>query len=227
MNKTSSFVVCTPADASTVEAWIVSLFGFWPVFIFGFANVVILFDQSVFMVVTSLLIVFASYYYFEVLAEGLQVERHPSFDWQLCETTRYALPDPVFVSVMLFTVVVILGVYFDKALHLRVGIVRALIIMVQIAGYLVSTLISGYFTPLLLAANSAIVLVLGAVYWLVFSRFSLFVWADARDRHDEWWFRALSALLGATIDDRRSLHQGLDERTISSEIRRQSGGGSS
>jgi hypothetical protein len=211
MNKTSSFVVCTPADATDLEALIISWFGFWPVFIFGFANVVILFDQSVFMIVTSLLVVFASYYYFEVLSDGLKIERHPSFDWQLCETTQYALPDPIFVSVMLFTVIVILGVYFDKALHLRVGFVRALIIMVQISGYLVSTLISGYFTPLLLAANSAIVVLLGVVYWLVFSRFSVYVWADARDRRDQWWFRALSALLGATIADRRSLHKRLDE----------------
>jgi hypothetical protein len=207
MNKTSSFVVCIPANATSGEKLVVNLFGAWPNFVFGFGAVVLLFDQSVYMVLMTLLLLFGFGYYIELVAEALEVGRHPSFDNVLCETSPHAFPDSVFVTVMLYTCIVILGVYFDKALHIRVGAFRALLIITQIAGYLATTLISTYFTPALLAANSLLVLVLAVCVFYLFNIMSALVWSDAKSRNDVGFLRILSAVLGSTlaVDDRRSL----------------------
>lgn len=208
MNETFAFVVCVPSTATAAEKFVVTVFGTWPLFVTGFGNVVILFDQSVFMILTSLLVLFLGYSYLKLVADAVAFPRDPNFDFVFCRTTEFAFPDPLFVSVMIFTLVVILGIYFDKALHLRVGTIRATIIILQIAGYLVTTLISGYFTPLLLAINSLLVLVLSLLYWALYKCASPRIWNDAKFRGESFWLRAVAFVLGASLADdrdRRSL----------------------
>jgi hypothetical protein len=201
MNKTTSYVNCVPIDATTVERLIVDLFGWWPRFVFGFGAVVLLFDQSVYMVMTTLLILVCFGYYLEVVAEALAVARSPSFDSVFCEASPHAFPDAVFVPVMLYTCVVILGVYYNKALHIRVGAARALFILAQIAGYLATTLISTYFTPALLAANSLLVIALTVTFFYLFEKISDLVWTDALNRNDVGFLQSVAALLGARLGD--------------------------
>jgi hypothetical protein len=198
MDRAFAAVACFETDASAGERFIVRTFGFWPLFVFTFGGIVALFDNSVFLLVTTLLLLSGTYFYLEIVAAAIGVPRQAGFDPEFCQASPFALPDARFVTAMMYTVVVLCGVYYHRAFRSRVSLMRLVFLVVFIVGYLTSTIISRYFLYWQLAANSALAFLLAMLYWFAYCTVERVVWGDANAswrRH----FEALAQVLGAHV----------------------------
>lgn len=167
--------VCFPTDTSLSGQLIVKFFSFWPEFVFYFGTIAILFQGSIFVRSASLLLLYGSYFYFNALAVAIEVPRPPPYDPILCAATPYCLPDARFVSAMVYTLVFAVGCAENYGIYLRLSRLSCLFLLISIILFLVSTVVSGYFTLELLAANLLISGTVALIYWklyLVIERFA-------------------------------------------------------
>ena len=189
---------CVPSDANAVEVFIVRTFAFWPLLVFTFGSFVAIFDTSVYLILTTLLILFANYHYFTILGRAIGVPRPDGFDAEFCHAQPFALPDAKFVVAIVYTMLAVSGIVTHTVFRRRVSILRLAILIGFMLGYITSTIISRYFSWWLLASNMLIAVVTALAYWWLYWRMRKIIWHDANNT----WRRhliTLAALLGAHV----------------------------
>jgi hypothetical protein len=188
--------VCFPTDTSLSGQLIVKFFSFWPEFIFYFGSIAILFQGSIFVRTASFILLFGFYYYLKAVAVAIEVPRPAPYDPVLCHSLPYALPDARFVSAMVYTFIFGFGYSKNYGIHLQLSRLSAIFLMLSVSLFLVSTIISGYFTFDLLGANLLISVTIALIYWKLYvliEKFALEVPPGPTKRKLEFILRLLLA----------------------------------
>ena len=194
-NRTYNGIVCYPADATANERFLVTYGGFWFNFVFAFGEIIVLFDNSLFMILATLLLLLGMHQVLRVFATAIEVPRPVGYDAAFCGAEPFAFPDARFVTVMIFSFVVMIGVYYRRALRHRVSTVRTALIIARIIAYCASTIVSRYFDYWLLAANMVLVLLGAPLYWLLYRKIGE---AVLKDVGDGIWRSRLDSFIGLT-----------------------------
>jgi hypothetical protein len=135
------------------------------------------------------LVVFIFWFrYLQVLAKILHVERQRGFDYELCGASRFALPDAVFVSTLVYLAMMLIGFWMDTQMA-RTFMTRWNIFVISMITlcYVASTIITGYFSWMQLALNSGVA-VFVAISTLVIYRYAVHCY-EVDD--DEWWLKTM------------------------------------
>lgn len=171
--------VCEPADAH----WLVKLFlrtvGFFPYQVAGFSACVSMFDSSALVTFVSYSLLLAAFFYFHFLAAELQFDRAAGFPSQKCAASIHALPDAPFVTSVAYVVAMWVSVARHRVFAIKVSPFRAATVATYVIAYAASTVISGYFTPGLLAVNFCIAVALGFFCVLVYEALERKLWSHA------------------------------------------------
>lgn len=149
---------CVPEDAS----WMVNIlafFGNYPswLIVANFALGTV--NRDIYFLVASNVQLFLLAIYLDLIANLLRVRRPPWFDHELCESTKYAFPDPLFIPILSFSLTALFAFLQNAKLRQFLNPLTTVIVVVLLFGYLASTLVSGYFNALLLIANTVLAFV--------------------------------------------------------------------
>lgn len=159
---------CVPDDAS----WMINLiawFGNFPSWLVVANFALGMVNRDIYFLVASNVQLFLLAIYLDLLATVFKVPRPRGFDHELCKATKYAFPDPLYVSIMTFFLSALFGFWISKRLHKFISTFTFIIIVIFLCGYPASTLVSRYFDIFLLIANSAIALVATTLYILFYT----------------------------------------------------------
>jgi len=157
-------VACVPDDASAVGV-VLSSFMFYPFWLVVFNWLVSMIDARRYFFIASWIILTTGYYYMHSLARAIALERPANFDAALCNATRYAFPDPVFVTTMAYTLVVGVGLYRD---HHRFGWLNGTVAYSVPLLYTAATVYTGYLSAGQAAANFVVSVVTASIFMLVY-----------------------------------------------------------
>jgi hypothetical protein len=159
---------CCPSDAD----WFVDIvcqFGNAPSWLIVANTALLLFNRDLYFTVASNVMLFGMVYALEILTRIPKVPHPAPFDYMYCDAYEYAFPDPIYVTTIAYTVVVMFGFITNKRLY---NYMTPLVIIggvVILFGYLAALLLSQYFDVGLLAANTVIALVIGSLFVAAYS----------------------------------------------------------
>lgn len=154
---------CVPVDAdwpTGVIAW----FGHVPTlllianFVVGFAN------REFYFTVTSNVFLLVAVHIFGVINDALRVRRPAGFDYELCGAPQYAFPDPIFVVTVSFVIATLSAVCIDRDLRKGAGLLAPTAVIIALAGYTMSTLVTRYFDLFLLVCNTIVAVCMAAIH---------------------------------------------------------------
>jgi len=125
-------------------------------------------NRDIYFLVASNVQLFFLAIYLDLMATVFEVPRPSGFDHELCKATKYAFPDPLYVSIMTFFLSALFGFWISRRLQRFFTKMTIVLIVVFLCAYPASTLVSRYFDVFLLLANSAIVVIVTSLYILFY-----------------------------------------------------------
>lgn len=171
---------CVPDEASVVELTL-AYYMFFPAWIAVFATLQALIDSREYFGIASLMLHTLAFYYFQALANVLAIDRPASYDWTECRATRFAFPDPMFVSSLAYAIVVGVGLVRDR---INGGLLTMLTLYTAPVFYVAACIVTNYLAPLQALANLSVVALTSAVFLFTYQLFDVngdrFFWR-ARD----------------------------------------------
>lgn len=146
------------------------------IFVFNLALGVTLSDLYYFF---SSIVQLAAYYYLSGLSYAVRSERPSSFDYVLCRKPQYALPDALFVTSIMYVIVISCGLMCRRSIARKIGILYKLIFCVVPIFYAIGLYVNDYFTLWQLFVNTALAFFASFfyvyLYWLLVGMFNLIV----------------------------------------------------
>ncbi len=158
---------CVPDDASSVVVAL-AYYMFFPAWIAVFATLQALIDQRRYFGIAGLALHTISFVYFQALAHTLAVDRPAEYDWTTCRATRYAFPDPTFVSSLAYAIVVGIGLLRDRV---HGGWLTTLTLYSAPVLYVAACVATHYLSPLQAAANLSVVALTSMVFLFTYQLF--------------------------------------------------------
>ena len=155
---------CVPDDAGFF-GMLLGYFMFYPYWLVVFNWLVGMIDSRRYFFAASWIFLTIGFYYFESFSQALLVERPARYDYELCRTHRYAVPDSKFISSVAYTIVVAFGLYRD---HHRFGWLRGVVAYATPVLYVAATVYTGYLSLGQMATNLVVSLVTAAAFMLVY-----------------------------------------------------------
>lgn len=183
--------VCPPTGTGPLEMWMISWFGFWPQFIIAFATAIIFFHNSVFSILTVLIMVTGFYQFLKILGQGFGIRREEEYVTR-CNALEFMFPDALFVIAVSFPLIMALAVANRKIMRNRATVVREAAVLIYFSGWITTVIISEYLPIGWLVANFVLAVVLGVLYWIVYEGVAHVVWDGA----DEIWKDRLDSFAG-------------------------------
>jgi len=168
---------CVPVDASAAARFI-ARFGNAPSWLF-IANIAVsVFNKDIYFFISSHFNLFFLAAALDVLSQAFAVPHPEGFDHERCGATRYAFPDAIYVTTIIYVMCVAVGFFFDMRLRAYVNPLYFSAFVFLVFFYCASTLVSRYFDAFLFVCNSVLALALGALFiftYAVFARDFLFL----------------------------------------------------
>lgn len=158
---------CVPDDAGAVEV-LLAYYMFFPAWVAVFATLQALIDSRWYFGIASLMLHSLAFYYFHSLANVLEIERPPSYDFTVCRATRFAFPDPTFVSSVAYAVVIGIGLVRDRV---TAGPLTTLTLYSAPFLYAVACVVTHYFSLLQVLANLSVVALTSTVFLFTYQLF--------------------------------------------------------
>lgn len=117
------------------------------------------------------------FYYLSGLSEAVRSERPPTFDYVQCQKTRYALPDPLFVTTITYLITVTYGLMYRRVIARDIGILYKISFFVVPLCYIIGLMLNDYFTWWQLFVNSFLAISTSFfyvyLYWLLVCSFGV------------------------------------------------------
>lgn len=184
--------VCPPVGTGELELWFIRWFGFWPQFIIAFATAIIFFHNSVFAIITVLIMVTGFYQFLKVLGQGFGVRREAEYVTR-CNALEFMFPDALFVIAVSFPLILTLAVANRKIMRNRATVFREAVVLIYFTGWLTTVVVSEYLPVGWMVANFALAVVFGVAYWFIYEAVAHLVWDGA----DEIWKNRLDSFANA------------------------------
>jgi hypothetical protein len=205
-------LVCEPVGASLLQVALVRGAGFFPYQVLLFSSYVSFFDATAFVTFASYAFLALPFVLMQVAADAFAVERGAHYPAARCGATRFAFPDAQFVTSVAYVLALAVSVARHRVYSMHVSPLRTAVMALYLCAYFAATVVSGYFTLGLLAANLALALVLAALGTALFCWLEAHVWRTASDAMRAR-IRLFGAFLGVSISRARARRKSRHKRS--------------
>jgi hypothetical protein len=156
---------------------VLAYFQFLPAWIVVFHATLGVYLSDFFFIVSNTLTQLIIYYYTLGMAEAIRSERPAPYDYALCNSTRYAVPDPLFIATMSYCFVVGYGLFSRRSIGRRIGVLYRVLFGAFPILYIVGEMVNAYFFWWQLLINLGVAFLLSYlyvfIYWRIVNTFAL------------------------------------------------------